>query len=79
MTVVHLHLVLVSTKWFLVSGYQIKLTSGRRLVAVITHIAAGSAIAIRSARETLASKKTIVPVIARKRWKPTLGADGIGE
>lgn len=78
-TVVHLHLILVSTKWFLISGYQIKLTSSRWLVAVITHVAAGSAIAVRSARETLASKKTIVPVVARKRWKPTLGTDGIGE
>ena len=78
-TIIHFHLVLVSTERFFVSRYQVELSSGRWFIAIVTHVTARSAHAVRTARKTLATKKTVVSIVAWKRWKSALWAYRVSE
>lgn len=69
----------MSAEGLLVSRHQVKLAPGRRLVAVIAHVAAGSIHAVRAAGKTVTLQQTLVPVVAGKRRKSTFRAYGVGE
>lgn len=69
----------MGTEGFLLSRHQEELTSGRRLVAVITHVAAGSIYAVQAAGETISLQQTFVAVITGESRKSAFRANGIGE
>lgn len=62
-----------------VPRHQVKLASGGRFVAVITHVTAGPIYAIDTAGKTVASQQALVTVVAGKGRESALGADGISE
>lgn len=69
----------MSAKGFLVSCYQIELSSSGGLVTVVAHVSAGSVCAVYSAGETVTTDQTIVAVVTREGRKSTPRTDRVRE